>query len=278
MIHTNCKFNLQSWAFILIGTILLYLIFGTGLHGDDYSVIKYQTMSDFLLLTPENLGLKIFGLPDYLFFWWTYPVLGHDYQWGYDLLKWLTHLASVYMSWRFFTIFMSSARAVAAALFFTLFPLHETTTYWYMAAPYVFWPTVIMFSFYLFSANKFKMGFIVGLLGAFSGYLSPPYVFGLSIIWFMRREYREWLLFITPGLLYVIYYFSIKIIFPLVEHRISPKLDIFLFIKGMIMQVAGIIDSFVGPSAFIKLYYSATSISLLSFLTKIYNFLINSDE
>ena len=269
MIYTNCKCNLQLWVFILIGTILLYLIFGTGLHGDDYSVIKHQTMPNFLLLTPENLGLAIFGVPTYLTFWWTYPVLGHEYQWGYDLVKWLAHLASVYMGWRFFTTFISSERALVAALCFVLSPLHETTTYWFMTAPYVFWPAVIMFSFYLFSANKFKMGFIVGLLGAFSGYLSPPYVFGLSIIWFMRREYRKWLLFITPGLLYVIYYFSIKIIFPLVEHRISPKLDIFLFIKGMIMQVAGIIDSFVGPSAFIKLYYSATSISLLSFLIAI---------
>lgn len=229
-------------------------------------MIKHQTVSDFLLITPKNLGLKIFGLPDYLLFWWAYPVLGHDNQWGYDLLKWLAHVASVYMTWRFFTIFMSSARAFAAALFFTLFPLHETTTYWYMTAPYVFWPAVIMFSFYLFSVNKFKMGFIVSLLGAFSGYLSPPYVFGLGIIWFIRREYHKALLFITPGLLYVIYYFVIKTIFPLAERRISAELDIFLFIKGMAMQVAGIIDSFVGPSSVIKLYYAATSISSLSLI------------
>ena len=108
MIYTNCKCNLQLWVFILIGTILLYLIFGTGLHGDDYSVIKHQTMPNFLLLTPENLGLAIFGVPTYLTFWWTYPVLGHEYQWGYDLVKWLAHLASVYMGWRFFTTFISS--------------------------------------------------------------------------------------------------------------------------------------------------------------------------
>jgi len=62
----------------------------------------------------------------------------------------------------------------------------------------------------------------------------------------------------------VIYYFSIKIIFPFSELRINSGLDIFLLIKGMVMQVAGTIDSFVGPSAFIKLYYAATSISLWS--------------
>jgi len=264
LIHKIFKYSSLSWAFFLIGAILLYLVFGTGLHGDDYSVIKHQTISDFLVLTPEKLGLLITGVPTYLTFWWVYPVLGHDYQWGYDLIKWLSHLVSLYMGWRFFAVFLSSERAFAAAVFFILFPLHEVTTYWYMTAPYVFWPAVIMFSFYLFSGNRFKWGFTVGLLGAFSGYLSPPYTFGLGVIWFARREYRKGLLFITPGLLYVVYYFGIKIIFPFAEGRINSGLDIFLFFKGMVMQVAGTIDSFVGPSAFIKLYYSATSISLWS--------------
>ena len=261
----NSKYSSLHQAIVFIGIISLYLILDTGLHADDYSVIKHQTMSDFLLLTPENLGLKVFGVPDYLIFWWTYPVLGHAYQFVYDLVKWLMHLASIYLAWHFFSVFISSQRALIAALLFVFLPLHETTTYWYMTAHYVFWPSVIMFSYYLFSVNKFKMGFIVGMLGAFSGYLSPPYVFGLSVIWFARRQYRKGLLFITPGLLYVIYYISIKIAYPVLEKRINPELDIFMFFKGMVMQVIGTIDSFVGPSAFIKLYYSATSIRLLSF-------------
>jgi len=264
LIHRNLKYSSLSWAFILIGAILLYLVFGTGLHGDDYSEITHQSLSDFLVFTLENVGLRIFGLLDYYTFWLAYPVLGYDYQWGYDLIKWLSHWAGVYMGWRFFSVFLSSGRALVAAVLFILSPLHETTTYWYMTAPYVFWPTVIMFSFYLFSIDKFKLGFTVGLLGAFSEYLSPPYTFGLGVIWFARREYRKGLLFITPGLLYVIYYFSIKFFFPLAEKRINSGLDVFLFIKGMVMQVAGTIDSFVGPSAFIKLYYAATSISLWS--------------
>ena len=269
MMFRYYKFSFTYLAYLLIGIILFYLIFGTGLHGDDYSVIKSQSMSNFLLLTPTNLGLKIFGIPDYLIFWWVYSVLGYEYQWAYDLIKWLAHMASVYMVWRFFSVFISLRRALAAAVIFVLLPLHETTTYWYMTAPYVFWPSVTMFSFYLFSANEIKTGFIVGLLGAFSWYLSSPYVFGLGVIWFVRKEYRKGMLFIIPGLLYVIYYFSIKIAFPLVEKRINHELDLLMFFNGMVMQVAGTMDSFVGPSAFIKLYYSALSIDLLSLLITI---------
>ena len=86
---------------ILLALVLLYLIFNTGLHGDDYAVITRWTPKNFLILTPENLGLKISGIPDYLLFWWIYPTLGHDYQWCYDLIKWLSHLTAIYMAWRF---------------------------------------------------------------------------------------------------------------------------------------------------------------------------------
>jgi hypothetical protein len=64
--------------------------------------------------------------------------------------------------------------------------------------------------------------------------------------------------------LYVFYYFSIKYFYPFAEKRIKSDLDLTLFAKGILMQVAGTLDSFLGPSAFIKLYYSAASITLSS--------------
>lgn len=267
--YKNCsKFS----TIICITLILLYLTYGTGLHGDDYSVINKWSISNFFVLTPENLGLKIFGIPDYLIFWWVYPIFGYDYQWIYDLVKWVTHLASIFMVWHFFSVFLSSKRALAASLFFVLSPLHETTTYWYMTASYVFWPAVIMFSFYLFYFDRLKWGFMLGTIGAFSGYLSPPYVFGLSLILFIRKEYSKGFLFITPGLLYIIYYFYIKINFPFVEKRINDDLTVFFFIKGIIIQFFGIIDSLVGPSALIKIYYSTLSISVFAFSICFYIF------
>jgi hypothetical protein len=250
---------------ICIILILLYLTYGTGLHGDDYSVINKWNTSNFLFLTPENLGLKIFGIPDYLIFWWVYPIFGYDYQWIYDLVKWVTHLASIFMVWHFFSVFLSSKRALAASLFFILSPLHETTTYWYMTAPYVFWPAVIMFSFYLFYIDRLKWGFMLGTIGAFSGYLSPPYVFGLSLILFIRKEYSKGFLFITPGLLYIIYYFYIKINFPFVEKRINDDINVFFFLKGISIQFFAIIDSLIGLSALIKIYYSTLSIGVFTF-------------
>ena len=265
MKNLNTNHHSNYWVFVFMILILLYLMVGTGLHGDDYSVIRPWHEANFFILTPENIGLKIFGIPDYFAFWWVYLSLGHNYQWAYDILKCVIHISSIYMAWRFFSLyFINSKRALAASIFFTLLPLHETTTYWYMTASYIFWPSVIMFSFYFFFKNKLKLGFILGTLGAFSGYVSPPYIFGLSVIFFRRKEYFKGLIFIIPGIFYIIYYFYIKIVFPFAEKRINPDLDLLLFFKGMIIQIFGVFDSFIGPSAFIKLYYAALSVGLLS--------------
>jgi hypothetical protein len=106
---------------------------------------------------------------------------------------------------------------------------------------------------------------MLGTIGAFSGYLSPPYVFGLSLILFIRKEYSKGFLFITPGLLYIIYYFYIKINFPFVEKRINDDINVFFFLKGISIQFFAIIDSLIGLSALIKIYYSTLSIGVFTF-------------
>jgi len=260
--------------FFLIGAILLYLMIQTGFHGDDYSVMNQWDKINFFQITPENLGLKIFGLPDYFTFWWAYPFLGYKYSYLFDLIKAITHFFSVFLAWRFFSLFFNIYRSLLASLIFVLLPLHDATTYWYMVAAYVFWPAVIMFSFYLLAINKVKLGASLAFIGAFSFYLSPPYIFGLSLIFFLRKEYKKWCIFITPGFLYLLYYFYIKNFYPFVEKRINKDLDLIMFFKGIVLQVLGILDSFVGPSAFLKLYFSATSIGLLSLLIALFVLLI----
>ncbi|MBV5304467.1 MAG: hypothetical protein JZU70_09760 [Chlorobium sp.] len=53
----------------LFAIIVLYLFMGTGLHGDDYSVIgKWRDWSDFFNINPASKGLVIFGLPNYFSF------------------------------------------------------------------------------------------------------------------------------------------------------------------------------------------------------------------
>ena len=81
------------------GKILLYVLFtgliiwfylGTGLHGDDYSVIfNYQANGAKFSAFPS--GLMPFNLGAYYTFWWAYPMLGFEHQWVYDIVKAFAH-------------------------------------------------------------------------------------------------------------------------------------------------------------------------------------------
>ena len=114
----------QYIAFVVI-LILMYLILGTGLHGDDNAVIhsmQNYTALDFLSLDPDKRGLSIFGLVNYYLFWWAYPVFGYEFQLSYDLIKIAAHAISIYFVYKFSVDYISKDRAILVAFIFILYP------------------------------------------------------------------------------------------------------------------------------------------------------------
>jgi hypothetical protein len=224
----------------------------------DYSV------RDFFIFDPEKKGLSTFGLVNYYSFWWAYPVFGYESKLSYDVIKIVTHIISIYFIYKFFIDYLTKDRAILIAFIFILYPLHETTTYWYMTIPYVFWPSVILFSHYLIRNNMIIYGSLVLLLGSFSFYASPPYIFGLAVIFLFENKFKKAIIFIIPGLLYVTYYFWIKFNYAGVERRIDSDLSILDFIKQILIQPLSFLESALGPSYWLKVFYAIESISLVS--------------
>ena len=85
--------NMTSFKYFnhtIILLLLSYLIFGTGLHGDDYAEISGMDgygVLEFLNPDPSKHSIQILGLPNFYVFWWAYPALGYEYQWLYDIIK-----------------------------------------------------------------------------------------------------------------------------------------------------------------------------------------------
>ncbi len=243
--------------------ILYYLLFNTGLHGDDYSEIagwRFHGLPSFLM--PGGVALTILG--SHYCFWWAYPFLGYDHQWVYDLVKVAAHILSLLCVYRFAIDYLPCDRAIMMSSLFVLYPLHDTTMYWYMTVPYVFFPAVMMYAHSLFRHKHLFPGFILALFGAFGGYFSPPYMFGLTAIFIYERKFREAVLFAFPGIIYIVYYFFIKYAFSGIEKRINSSLTIADYIRQLLLQPLSFIDAAFGPSYWLKVYYSIGSITLLS--------------
>jgi hypothetical protein len=255
----------NSTVFFCILTTLALLLFDTGLHGDDYIVISNLDKSDILgFLNLEGARIMALNTVTYYSFWWPYFLLGNEYQWAYDLIKIVAHAISIFFVYKFSTDYLPKDRAILVSLIFILYPLHDTTAYWYMTTPYIFIPATILYAHHLIRNNKTTLGFYVSMLGAFSYYISPPYIFGLSLIFLFEKNFKKAIIFVTPGVLYVAYYFWIKLHYAGVERRIDPDLGVLDFFKQILIQPLSFLESAIGPSYWLKVFYAIESISLVS--------------
>ena len=259
----------DTYVFVAVIFLTIYLILGSGLHGDDYAVISgAQKVSfyEYFYPSPDKIGASIFNLPNYYLFRWTYFTLGYDYQIIYDLIKVFSISLSVYLTYRFFTDYLQKDRAFILSILFCLYPLHDTTSYWYMTFTYVLIPSLILFSHHIIRNNKYKIGAPILLISSFAHYSSPPYVFGLAVIFIFEKKFKKAAIFAIPGFLYVAYYFWIKFNYAGVERRINTDLSILDFLKKILLQPISFIESALGPSYWLKAFYAIESISLVSMI------------
>lgn len=251
----------------LIVLLLGYLVWGTGIHSDDYPFIQQlqsASLRDVLLPQATSMTVLIFGPGSYYFDFLQYWGFGADFLAGYDLIKLAVLIMGIWFTYCFASDYLSPARALLAALLFFLYPIHDATVYWTATLVYALTPAVIMYSHYLVRRERYAAGVALGALGSFTTYASPPYTFGLGLIFLSQRAYKKAAFFMVPGVVYVAYYFIVSHLPGASKGRINADLTPLVFIKQYLVQVGSFLDAALGPSFWFKLWYSASSVTLLS--------------
>ncbi len=249
--------------------ICFFLFYNTGIHGDDHTAIKYFENKKFIeifIINPIDLGIWIYVLPAYLFFYCFYNIFGTDYIFGYELIKFMIHISSTFFLYKFFSNFTTSSRSIIASLFFIFFISHDSTTYWYMASAYMlFFPCLVFYSFHLIFNNSFFRGTLLLTISSLC-YSTPPIIFGLSVFFLLKREFTKFFIFFFSGLIFVSYYFIISYWFPVTENRIDDNLTLIVLIKNFIFQFISSIDSTIGINIIYKIFYSLANLNIVSVL------------
>ncbi len=261
---------------MFVVAFILYIVWSTGLHADDYHLIEQMrlwTLNNYLFPDPKEINVLIFGPVSYYFGYLSFFVFGSDYLWGYDVVKAISSLVSILLIQRFAADYLTSNRAWLAALIYVLLPNHDTTLYWVLTLIYIITPACIMFSHHLVRNEKYGLGFIIGLIGSFASHASPPFTFGLALIFLVERSYKKAALFITPGILYLVYYFLIYRIPGVSARRINSELTLTSFVSNFLVQIASFLDAAIGPSFWLKIWYSISSISSISIIITIFSLL-----
>ncbi len=265
---------------IFPGIFFTYLLWNTGLHGDDYAEIarwQNSNLNDFFTASINDLGVFVFGLPIFYSLYWVFPFIGDEYQFVYDIIKILVHVASFTLTFIFFNDYLKRDRALLAAALFILIPLHDAANYWYMALSYILVPSILMFAHHRVSKNNFVSGFLLSFLGCFAFYASLPIVFGLGCIFLLQRKIKSFVIYISPGIIYSAFYLYMKFQIGVQEVKINSELKLFDYLRDVFFQFITMFEASIGPSALIKLFQSIGSISLFSifilfFILTIFNY------
>jgi len=253
--------------FVLLFLVLCYLYANTGLHGDDYiflSILEGKSFSELLKLIASYPGylknpvVMLFNFTQFHFF--EYNII------FYDFIKTVISLGAIYIVYLFLNDYISRYKAIVISIFFILFPTHDATSFWIVGKYMVVTLSFIILSHYLINNNRKTLGFIVGIFGSFASYASLPFVFGLSVIFLFKRQYDKFIIFVVPQILYIIYYFSISKIFDVQAIKGSSDFTALTLFKQYVLQVGTFADSVIGPSFWLKIYYSLMELTIISLL------------
>ena len=183
---------------LILFSFISYLILGTGIQGDDITeIVKMSSMTyeEYLKLSPELHGHYVFGVPAHYSLFWAYKVFGLSDPLAFEILKIVFHYICLYMIFKFFCQYLNKETAVLAGLIFILIPIHDATTYWFMALVYIVPPSLLMYSDYLWNLKRKKIAFISNFVGATFFYTSVPFSLAFSLLNIFKRNYKKSLFF-----------------------------------------------------------------------------------
>lgn len=244
---------------LAFAALIAWALHGQGVCCDDYPQIVLRTAmapveewwATPLLIVTHGLG---------------YALLGYDHFWAYDALKIGWMVLAYAMAYRFAALWLAPTRAALFAALFLLFPSHDSTVFWYSNQYLALTSAFFLYAFSLAERGRLAPAAAWSALGSFVSYGSPPWAFGLALAFALQRKWREALALVVPNAAYVAYYVSLTRVIGKGSGRLPAAFEPIAVAKQFVLQVAAGLESVLGPSLWLKVWWSIGSLTLLSLL------------
>ena len=259
---TNKLLRNKSFDVTLVIALLLaaWLVIGTGLASDDLALALTHRSSGSGTLLP-TLHSVAFPVEHYTHTL-AYHYLGTDFIWGYDALKAIYTMASLWMMARFFSLYLDPWRSSIAAFLFIFLPNHDATVFWFIGQYLMLSISSYCYGYYRIHCGKPASGIFFSTLASFISYGSTPIAAGLSLLALIEGRRKDALLIFAPNAIYILYYFVISIGFELGPQRLPSQLDVMALLKQFALQLLTFTDANFGPSFWLKASFAIGEISL----------------
>ena len=239
--------------------LFAYSLHGVGLCCDDFDLLVTRARDPwfgYLLANPANIPTH--GLP---LLW-----IGYDQQAWYDLLKFCWVAAAYGMAYRFGSLFFPAPRAALFAALFLFYPSHDATSFWFTSQYLMLTAAFYLYAFYLACRERLAAAAAMATLGSFVSYGSTPWALGLGLALLLQRQFRRAAMLVVPNLIYIAYYAMVTLWLGLGNKRLPHEVHGEALLKQILLQIAGGADAVLGPSLWLKIWYSLGSLTLVSAL------------
>jgi hypothetical protein len=235
--------------------LLVFLVYGTGVVADDYIDLAHHAHSRwFQGLVPEGnlINVPVFNLMRMVF----YVIADPEHPFAIDLAKTAYVVATWYMLSRFFGLFLSLPAAMLTTLVFLFYPSHESTVFWLACQHLTL--SAAFYGYAYYQARRERLGWAVFLaaLASFTSYASPIIAGSLFLVAALEGRYRLGVALVLPNVVYAVYYVVLSKLAAVTVSRLPAAWSAGRMVKQFLLQTASFIDATVGPSFWLKTYYS----------------------
>jgi len=252
------KFDAKRQLFWLYVLLISYLVYGTGIVSDDFTFLVTESNNEDILesiISQNNLYLSR-PLFKYLYSIY-YSLIDLNQFVLIDFLKISQIVLIFYMITKFFSIFLDATSAMAVSFLFIFFPTHDSTTYFYLEISLTLTIGLYLYAYYLAeSNNRLISAGIISTVASFVSYGSPPVAFSLFILFALKRLYRKGLVLLIPNAIYCGYFVIITKNMNEDVKRLPAGFHFDSISKQFVLQIGSFFDAIIGPSFFLKVWFS----------------------
>lgn len=257
--------NNNNFMYLFYLIIISYLLINIGIFSDDFAdVLALGDKKIIEILIPDgnfiNAPLSRFTHN----IWFHFCTI--DSFFIIDLLRIFYIALSLYLTSKFFNLYLDKKDALLTSFLFIFFPSHDSIPYCLPFASHALAFALYFYSYYLAYYKKVVLPFILAIIASFMSYGSTPMAIFLFVLFLLNKEYKKSLIMIIPNIIYSIYFIFLSIIFKITPSRILEKTSDFSVVKQFILQILTFTDAMVGPSMWLKIYYSFFQLSTISWI------------
>jgi hypothetical protein len=145
---------------------------------------------------------------------------------------------------------------------YLFFPTHDATVYWFVGQYIVLTSSVFMYAYYCLEKGRIKLTVMLSLIGSFLSYSSPAMAVTTAAFCIYKKKYKAMCAIMVPNLIYVIYYIYMTEYVNSYVSRIKVRRSFFDLIQNIALQFMTFLDSNLGPSFAMKIFFSIGALSL----------------